>query len=74
MQKRYNNSTNTETDIDLPSANVLKFHFEDGSWFCVRPSGTEPKIKFYYCITDKTAEASQQKLEMIKEAVSSLAK
>ncbi|SOC29201.1 Phosphoglucomutase [Brochothrix thermosphacta] len=74
VQKRYNNSTNTETDIDLPSANVLKFHFEDGSWFCVRPSGTEPKIKFYYCITDKTAEASQQKLEMIKEAVSSLAK
>lgn len=35
---------------DLPAANVLKYILEDGSWIAVRPSGTEPKIKFYYCI------------------------
>lgn len=36
----------------LPVTNLLKFFFEDGSWLAVRPSGTEPKIKFYYCIKD----------------------
>lgn len=32
--------------IDLPSSNVLKFWLQDGSWFAIRPSGTEPKVKF----------------------------
>ncbi len=36
----------------LPPTNLLRFVFEDGSWLAVRPSGTEPKIKFYYCIKD----------------------
>lgn len=41
------------TGIDgLTATNLLKFIFEDGSWLAVRPSGTEPKIKFYYCIKD----------------------
>ena len=42
----------------LPVTNLLKFFFEDGSWLAVRPSGTEPKIKFYYCIKDETKRSS----------------
>ena len=37
----------TEVSIELPKSNVLKFILEDGSWICARPSGTEPKCKFY---------------------------
>lgn len=33
---------------DIPASNVLRFYLEDGSWFAIRPSGTEPKIKFYF--------------------------
>ena len=35
---------------DIPSSNVLRFFLDNGSWFAVRPSGTEPKIKFYFSI------------------------
>jgi len=43
----------------LPPENVLKFMLEDGSWFCLRPSGTEPKIKIYFAVRgDSQAEAS----------------
>jgi len=52
--------------IKLPSSDVLYFEMEDGSWFCVRPSGTEPKIKIYYGVSDSTLELSQEKLEMLK--------
>ncbi|WP_197485342.1 hypothetical protein [Sporosarcina psychrophila] len=38
----------TVEKLSLPEANVVKFLFEDGSWVCVRPSGTEPKCKFYF--------------------------
>ncbi|MCY8264856.1 phospho-sugar mutase, partial [Bacillus haynesii] len=43
----------TET-IDLPKSNVLKYFLEDGSWFCLRPSGTEPKVKFYFAVKGQT--------------------
>lgn len=47
--KAFNKIDNTETDIDLPAtSNVLQFFTEDGSKVSVRPSGTEPKIKFYF--------------------------
>jgi phosphoglucomutase len=55
--------------ITLPSSDVLYFEMEDGSWFCVRPSGTEPKIKIYYGVSDKTMELSQNKLETLKNSV-----
>ncbi|MCK9423919.1 MAG: phospho-sugar mutase [Bacteroidales bacterium] len=44
--------TNTETPIDLPKSNVLQFLLEDGSIISVRPSGTEPKIKFYFGVKE----------------------
>ena len=47
--KAYNKIDNTDADIDLPTtSNVLQFFTEDGSKVSVRPSGTEPKIKFYF--------------------------
>ncbi len=54
-------------ETGLPSSNVLKYYFGDGSWFAIRPSGTEPKIKFYFSIKGDTKEKSQEKLRKIKE-------
>ncbi|EHP2985884.1 TPA: phospho-sugar mutase [Listeria monocytogenes] len=52
--------------IHLPTADVIKCYFEDGSWFCLRPSGTEPKIKFYFSIRGESKEESTAKLEKVK--------
>ncbi|AIO18802.1 Phosphoglucomutase [Candidatus Izimaplasma bacterium HR1] len=56
-------------EIDLPISNVLKFVLEDGSWFVLRPSGTEPKLKIYIGVVGKTLEDSLSKNKEIKEAV-----
>ncbi|RTE02047.1 phospho-sugar mutase [Paenibacillus whitsoniae] len=53
----------------LPKENVLKFKLEDGSWFCLRPSGTEPKIKFYFAVQGKTEAAATQQLNGIIQYV-----
>ena len=55
--------TNEEEAIHLPKSNVLKYFFEDESWVCLRPSGTEPKIKFYFAVKDSQKQASEQKLQ-----------
>lgn len=51
----------------MPSQNLLKFYFSDGSWFAVRPSGTEPKIKFYFVCVDKTTNDAQLKMRKMYE-------
>lgn len=51
----------------LPKSNVIKYFLEDGSWVCVRPSGTEPKIKYYIGVTSQTEIDSQEKLNQISE-------
>lgn len=60
--------------LPLPKENVLKFVLEDGTWIAVRPSGTEPKCKFYIGVVDETMEAAQQKLEAVKRAVVAMVK
>ena len=60
--------------IELPSSNVLKFVFADGSWFCLRPSGTEPKIKFYFSVHADRAEKTTAKREAIEADVMKQAK
>ncbi len=55
--------------ISLPRSNVLHYTLEDGSWFCIRPSGTEPKLKIYFGVKDKGAQGAQTKLETIKKEV-----
>ncbi|WNF22660.1 hypothetical protein [Mesobacillus jeotgali] len=64
----------TISEIELPKFNVLKYHLADGSWFCLRPSGTEPKAKFYFGVKAETLQASQSKLEGLKKTVMSKVK
>lgn len=55
--------------IDLPTSNVLKYFLEDGSWFCLRPSGTEPKVKFYFAVKGPTNEDSEALLHQLTDEV-----
>ncbi|MCR8855717.1 phospho-sugar mutase [Lysinibacillus fusiformis] len=59
----------TTERLTLPKENVVKFILEDDSWIAIRPSGTEPKCKFYIGIVGETAEQAQQKIEQVKQAV-----
>ncbi|WJE52317.1 phospho-sugar mutase [Bacillus cereus] len=59
----------SKEEIHLPKSNVLKYQLADGSWFCLRPSGTEPKIKFYFGVKGDSLQNSEQKLLDIKEDV-----
>lgn len=59
----------TTEKLRLPESDVLYFEIDDGSWFCVRPSGTEPKIKIYYGVSEKTLELSKAKLEKLTNSV-----
>lgn len=53
----------------LPKENVLKFLLEDGSWFTLRPSGTEPKIKFYFAVRGTSKEDAKARLARLQEEV-----
>ena len=53
-------------------SNVLKYYLEDGSWIAVRPSGTEPKCKFYYCIKGADKAEAHAKTEKFQKAMSEL--
>ncbi len=59
----------SQEKIQLPKSNVLKYVLEDGSWFVLRPSGTEPKIKIYYSAVDADKDISQKKHNEIAEYV-----
>lgn len=48
----------TTEDIDLPKTNAFKIHLDNGDWICVRPSGTEPKLKFYVATSAPTQDAA----------------
>ncbi len=55
------------TVLDFPKSDVIKYFLEDGSWIAIRPSGTEPKCKFYFCIVAPNQSAVQHKFESIKK-------
>lgn len=69
VSKRTLLTENKEEAIDLPKSNVLKYFLEDGSWFCLRPSGTEPKVKFYFAVKGSSLEDSEQRLAALSEDV-----
>ena len=54
---------------DLPKADVLKYFFASGGWMAVRPSGTEPKIKFYYSVRGETMADAEEKVAALQTAV-----
>ncbi|HEY4390768.1 MAG TPA: phospho-sugar mutase [Paenibacillus sp.] len=53
----------------LPKENVLKFMLEDGSWFCLRPSGTEPKIKCYFAVCGQSNDDAKARLKRLEDEV-----
>ena len=63
-----------ESKLKLPKSNVLYYDLENNGWVAIRPSGTEPKIKLYFGVKDKTEEKAIAKLEKLKEEVQKLIK
>ena len=61
--------TGEESKSGLPKSNVLYYELEDDNWCCIRPSGTEPKIKLYMGVKGKTDEDATEKLEDLKQAM-----
>lgn len=55
--------------LALPTSDVVKVQLEDDSWFCVRPSGTEPKLKIYFGVKGDSMEDGKQKLALLKQFV-----
>ena len=62
-------ATGAVTATGLPSSNVLYYELNDAAWFCVRPSGTEPKVKFYIGVKGSSMEEAEQKYEVLGKAV-----
>ena len=67
-------TTGKSTETGLPKSNVLYYELENNSWCCVRPSGTEPKIKLYMGIKADTMENANKKLEELKVEMENLVK
>ena len=62
-----------KTETGLPKSNVLYFALEKNAWVCVRPSGTEPKIKFYMGVCEPTNEEADAELEKLEKEVKAMA-
>ncbi|MGD8190933.1 phospho-sugar mutase [Brevibacillus ginsengisoli] len=68
-KERTNLLTQEVTPLSLPESNLLKYWLEDESWFCIRPSGTEPKLKIYFGVKGNSSEDSQERLSRLQDAV-----
>ena len=64
----------TVTALTTPPSDVLKYTLADGSWIAVRPSGTEPKIKFYIAVVGESNEDSQAKIANIEAEINAFVK
>lgn len=67
--ERKNMLTGDITKINLPKSNVLYYELENDEWCCVRPSGTEPKIKFYMGVKGNSLEDADNKLNILTKAM-----
>ncbi|MCK8817014.1 phospho-sugar mutase [Natroniella sulfidigena] len=72
LGKSYNLETEEEVELDLPESNVLQFKLADDSLVTIRPSGTEPKIKFYFSVVGETEEIAEEKLVALKDEMMEL--
>lgn len=72
--KRRDLGTNEVTKTGLPNSNVLYYELAGNSWCCVRPSGTEPKIKFYFGVVGENLQDGTDKLEALNHAMLEYAK
>ena len=57
------------TSTGLPKSNVLYYELEDDNWCCIRPSGTEPKIKLYIGVKEDNDKEANEKLNSLKDAM-----
>ncbi|MEW5919926.1 MAG: phospho-sugar mutase [Bacillota bacterium] len=69
LGKAWDPQSKKEHNLSLPVSDVIFFTLVDGSWFCIRPSGTEPKIKFYFAVQADSAAAAEAKMNALKEDV-----
>ncbi len=67
-------ATGKVTPTGLPKSNVLYYELEGGAWCCVRPSGTEPKVKFYMGVKEGSLDAAEKALEGLKAAMTEIVK
>ena len=65
--------TGKESETKLPTSNVLYYDLEDDAWCCVRPSGTEPKVKFYMGVKGTSLADADSKLEKLRKSMMKLA-
>ena len=80
VEKIYDYKLGTETDAAtgkseaaaLPKSNMIYYQLEDGAWFLVRPSGTEPKIKFYLGVKGNSQEDAAEQLDELAANVKSM--
>lgn len=68
----HNNKTNENRDTGLPKSNVLYFDLTNDCWCCIRPSGTEPKIKFYMGVKENSIDNAKQKLDKLECAIKNI--
>ena len=66
--------TGEVTATGLPNSNVLYYELPDGAWVCVRPSGTEPKVKFYYGVKGASIADADAKSEEMGKAIMEMVK
>ena len=69
---RYDMTDSSKSATGLPTSNVLYYELEDHSWCCVRPSGTEPKIKFYFGVKGTSLSDAEAKLDSLQKAMMAL--
>lgn len=69
---RYDMTDGSKSATGLPTSNVLYYELEDHSWCCVRPSGTEPKIKFYFGVKGTSLSDAEAKLDGLQKAMMAL--
>lgn len=65
-------ATGNKSESPLPASDVLYYNLEDRAWLCVRPSGTEPKIKFYMGVKAESSDAALAKVEAMEKSVDEL--
>jgi phosphoglucomutase len=66
----YDHKRKQERPLQLPASDVLRYTLEDGSWFCIRPSGTEPKVKIYFsCAAPMEAEAEAKNQALMQSVM-----
>lgn len=66
---RINSLNNEKEKMNMPISNVLYYELEKNGWVCVRPSGTEPKIKIYMGVKENSLDKSLTKLEKVKNEI-----